>query len=99
MSLAGRRACCYQSTHSSRGLATHPSCRGRPGGKHVQPAPCAALRRRAACEASLKRLGVDYIDLYYLHRKDPNTPIEDTIGAMKVGGRGGWLAGPVQRAP
>jgi aryl-alcohol dehydrogenase-like predicted oxidoreductase len=37
---------------------------------------------RKACEASLKRLGVDYIDLYYQHRVDPNVPIEDTIGAM-----------------
>lgn len=35
-----------------------------------------------ACEASLKRLGVDVIDLYYQHRVDPNTPIEDTVGAM-----------------
>ena len=35
-----------------------------------------------ACEASLKRLGVDTIDLYYLHRVDPATPIEDTVGAM-----------------
>jgi aryl-alcohol dehydrogenase-like predicted oxidoreductase len=37
---------------------------------------------RAACEASLKRLGVDVIDLYYQHRVDPETPIEDTVGAM-----------------
>ena len=37
---------------------------------------------KSACEASLKRLNVEVIDLYYLHRKDPNTPIEDTIGAM-----------------
>src|ERR1700688_2510613 len=37
---------------------------------------------RAACDASLKRLGVDTIDLYYQHRVDPNTPIEDTVGAM-----------------
>lgn len=37
---------------------------------------------REACDASLRRLGVDYIDLYYLHRVDPNTPIEDTVGAM-----------------
>ena len=37
---------------------------------------------RSACEASLKRLGVDVIDLYYQHRVDPNTPIEETIGAM-----------------
>jgi aryl-alcohol dehydrogenase-like predicted oxidoreductase len=37
---------------------------------------------RAACDASLKRLGVDVIDLYYQHRVDPATPIEDTVGAM-----------------
>ena len=37
---------------------------------------------KAACDASLSRLGVDTIDLYYQHRVDPNTPIEDTIGAM-----------------
>lgn len=37
---------------------------------------------QSACEASLKRLDTDYIDLYYLHRKDPNTPIEETVGAM-----------------
>ena len=37
---------------------------------------------RAACEASLRRLGVDHIDLYYQHRVDPDTPIEETVGAM-----------------
>ena len=37
---------------------------------------------RSACEASLRRLQVDMIDLYYQHRVDPNTPIEDTVGAM-----------------
>ena len=37
---------------------------------------------QSACEASLKRLGIDHIDLYYQHRVDPNTPIEDTVGAM-----------------
>src|SRR4029079_404012 len=37
---------------------------------------------RAACDASLKRLGVDVIDLYYQHRVDPEVPIEDTVGAM-----------------
>jgi aryl-alcohol dehydrogenase-like predicted oxidoreductase len=37
---------------------------------------------RACCEASLKRLGIDVIDLYYQHRVDPATPIEDTVGAM-----------------
>src|SRR3954469_25206775 len=35
-----------------------------------------------ACEASLKRIGIDVIDLYYVHRIDPNVPIEDTVGAM-----------------
>jgi aryl-alcohol dehydrogenase-like predicted oxidoreductase len=37
---------------------------------------------RSACDASLERLGVDHIDLYYQHRADPNVPIEDTVGAM-----------------
>ncbi|WP_293826459.1 aldo/keto reductase [uncultured Brevundimonas sp.] len=37
---------------------------------------------RRAIEGSLKRLGVDHVDLYYLHRVDPDTPIEDTVGAM-----------------
>jgi len=37
---------------------------------------------RAACEASLRRLGVDVIDLYYQHRVDPNVPVEETVGAM-----------------
>ncbi|KAL6768063.1 hypothetical protein ACKKBF_B37630 [Auxenochlorella protothecoides x Auxenochlorella symbiontica] len=39
---------------------------------------------REACEASLKRLGVDYIDLYYMHRKDPGVPIEDTMAELKL---------------
>jgi aryl-alcohol dehydrogenase-like predicted oxidoreductase len=37
---------------------------------------------RRACEASLQRLGIDHIDLYYQHRVDPATPIEETVGAM-----------------
>jgi len=37
---------------------------------------------RAACDASLERLGVDHIDLYYQHRVDPEVPIEETVGAM-----------------
>lgn len=37
---------------------------------------------RQSCEGSLKRLGVDYIDLYYQHRVDPSVPIEETVGAM-----------------
>src|SRR5229473_872501 len=37
---------------------------------------------RAACDGSLRRLGIDYIDLYYQHRVDPTVPIEETVGAM-----------------
>ncbi|PZG53912.1 aldo/keto reductase [Spongiactinospora gelatinilytica] len=37
---------------------------------------------RAACDASLRRLGVDHIDLYYMHRRDPDVPIEESVGAM-----------------
>src|SRR5688572_26995246 len=37
---------------------------------------------KACCDASLERLGTDHIDLYYQHRVDPNTPIEETVGAM-----------------
>src|SRR6202158_55317 len=44
---------------------------------------------RSSCEASLKRLGVDTIDLYYQHRVDPQTPIEETVGAMAQRGREG----------
>lgn len=40
-------------------------------------------RIEAACDASLKRLGVDHIDLYYLHRVDPKVPVADSVGAMK----------------
>ena len=49
---------------------------------------------RQCCEASLRRLGVDVIDLYYQHRVDPETPIEDTVGAMSALVREGkvrWL--------
>nr|WP_228430740.1 aldo/keto reductase [Baekduia soli] len=56
---------------------------------------------RACAEASLRRLGVDHIDLYYQHRVDPDTPIEETVGAMaelvaegKVGALGLSEAGP-----
>jgi aryl-alcohol dehydrogenase-like predicted oxidoreductase len=55
----------------------------------VQPAPGSARRVngrpeyvRQACERSLNRLEVDVIDLYYLHRVDPQVPVEDTVGAM-----------------
>jgi len=52
----------------------------RPGGANgVDGTPAYVAR---ACEASLKRLGVDVIDLYYQHRVDPAVPVEDTVGAM-----------------
>ncbi|MDA8091654.1 MAG: aldo/keto reductase [Nitrospiraceae bacterium] len=49
------------------------------GGRHIDGRPEYV---RAACEASLRRLGVEQIDLYYQHRVDPNTPIEETVEAM-----------------
>jgi aryl-alcohol dehydrogenase-like predicted oxidoreductase len=52
---------------------------GNPAQRSVEGNPAYV---REACEASLKRLGTDHIDLYYQHRVDPNTPIEDTVGAM-----------------
>jgi len=50
-----------------------------PGGRGIDGTP---RHVREASEASLKRLGVDHIDLYYLHRVDPSVPIEETVGAM-----------------
>ncbi|MFI7688836.1 aldo/keto reductase [Nonomuraea sp. NPDC049655] len=37
---------------------------------------------RAACDASLRRLGIDHIDVYYMHRRNPDVPIEESVGAM-----------------
>ncbi|MCX4808620.1 aldo/keto reductase [Streptomyces sp. NPDC058682] len=51
-----------------------------PTSRRIDSTPAHA---RAACDASLARLGVDHIDLYYLHRRDPTVPVEDTIGAMR----------------
>jgi aryl-alcohol dehydrogenase-like predicted oxidoreductase len=51
----------------------HPAARGRNGRPEYV---------RSACDASLRRLGVDHIDLYYQHRVDPDVPIEETVGAM-----------------
>ena len=87
-----------------------PSGRGG-AGHQVRYLPRAATRPtasvrgdpayvRQACDASLGRLGVDHIDLYYQHRTDGNVPIEDTVGAMAelvVGGQGP-LPGPVRGA-
>jgi aryl-alcohol dehydrogenase-like predicted oxidoreductase len=63
-------------------LATKFGIRYDPG-----PPPTRSVSGRpeyvhAACDASLERLGVDHIDLYYQHRVDPSTPIEETVGAM-----------------
>ncbi|WP_328323383.1 aldo/keto reductase [Kribbella sp. NBC_00382] len=57
------------------GLVSHAG--GGPG--HLDSSPA---NIRTAVEGSLKRLGTDHIDLYYQHRVDPNTPIEDTVGAV-----------------
>ncbi|HKE43706.1 MAG TPA: aldo/keto reductase, partial [Steroidobacteraceae bacterium] len=59
------------------GFTAPSSSTSRTGGIDARPQSV-----RDACEASLRRLGVGYIDLYYLHRVDPATPIEDTVGAM-----------------
>src|SRR5256884_7894238 len=55
---------------------------------------------RQACDASLARLGVDHIDLYYQHRGDPHVPIEETVGAMAELGAAGKVRhpGPSQAA-
>ena len=61
-------------------LATKFGQTQKPGGANgVDGSPAYV---KAACEASLKRLGVDVIDLYYQHRVDPSVPIEETVGAM-----------------
>ncbi|HZK90844.1 MAG TPA: aldo/keto reductase [Stellaceae bacterium] len=61
-------------------LATKFGQTQQPGGANGVDGSPAHVQR--ACEASLKRLGVDHIDLYYQHRVDPKVPIEDTVGAM-----------------
>src|SRR5206468_4425978 len=57
------------------GIVSHSG--GGPGVLDSSPANI-----RVAVEGSLKRLGTDHIDLYYQHRVDPKTPIEDTVGAL-----------------
>jgi aryl-alcohol dehydrogenase-like predicted oxidoreductase len=57
------------------GIVSH----GGEGLRHIDSSPANV---RAALEGSLKRLGTDHIDLYYQHRVDPNTPIEDTVGVL-----------------
>jgi aryl-alcohol dehydrogenase-like predicted oxidoreductase len=60
-------------------IATKFGNLGGAGGKFADGRPEFVI---SSCEASLKRLGVDVIDLYYAHRIDPTVPIEDTVGAM-----------------
>ncbi len=55
---------------------------GEAGGPPVRSIDGSPDYVRSACEGSLQRLGVEHIDLYYQHRVDPNTPIEDTVAAM-----------------
>jgi aryl-alcohol dehydrogenase-like predicted oxidoreductase len=61
-------------------IATKFGNLGGAGGKYADGRPEFVI---SSCEASLKRLGVDVIDLYYQHRIDPGVPVEDTVGAMK----------------
>jgi aryl-alcohol dehydrogenase-like predicted oxidoreductase len=61
------------------GIRLEPGEAGGPPRRSIDGSPDYV---RSACDASLRRLGVDHIDLYYQHRVDPNTPIEDTVGAM-----------------
>ena len=71
--IAGRRDQVVVATKFGIVRNSAPSARGVDGRREYI---------RQACESSLARLGVDYIDLYYQHRVDPNTPIEETVGAM-----------------
>lgn len=61
-------------------IATKFGINRQPDGSAITDGSPANVRR--AVEGSLSRLGVDHIDLYYQHRVDPNTPIEETVGAM-----------------
>jgi aryl-alcohol dehydrogenase-like predicted oxidoreductase len=61
------------------GIKIEPAAEGGPPVRSIDGSPDYV---RKACEGSLKRLGVDHIDLYYQHRVDPRTPIEETVGAM-----------------
>jgi len=75
-------------------LATKFGNLRRPDGSFLRVSGDPAYVPRA-CDASLQRLGVDYIDLYYLHRVDPQVPIEETVGAMAelvAAGKAGHLA-------
>jgi aryl-alcohol dehydrogenase-like predicted oxidoreductase len=61
------------------GIKVEPGEAGGPPVRSIDGSPDYV---RSACEGSLQRLGVEHVDLYYQHRVDPKTPIEDTVGAM-----------------
>jgi aryl-alcohol dehydrogenase-like predicted oxidoreductase len=63
-------------------LATKFGIKLQPGNPPTRSIDGSPEYVRSACESSLRRLGVDHIDLYYQHRVDPSTPIEETVGAM-----------------
>jgi len=75
--LKGRRDDAFLATKF--GIRIEPGGPGEPLRRSVDGSPEYV---RQACDASLQRLGVAHVDLYYQHRVDPNTPIEDTVGAM-----------------
>jgi aryl-alcohol dehydrogenase-like predicted oxidoreductase len=75
--IAGRRDEVFLATKF--GIKLEP---GEPGGAPYRSVDGSPAYVREACEGSLERLKVEHIDLYYQHRVDPNTPIEETVGAM-----------------
>jgi aryl-alcohol dehydrogenase-like predicted oxidoreductase len=75
--IAGRRDEVFLATKF--GIKLEQGEEGAPPKRSIDGSPTYV---RSAVEGSLQRLGVDHIDLYYQHRVDPNTPIEDTVGAM-----------------
>jgi aryl-alcohol dehydrogenase-like predicted oxidoreductase len=75
--IAGRRDEVFLATKF--GIKLEPGEAGGAPRRSVDGSPAYV---RAACEGSLGRLGVEHIDLYYQHRVDPHTPIEETVGAM-----------------
>jgi aryl-alcohol dehydrogenase-like predicted oxidoreductase len=75
--IAGRREEVFLATKF--GIKLEPGAAGGPPKRSVDGSPAYV---REACDGSLERLKVEHIDLYYQHRVDPDTPIEETVGAM-----------------
>jgi aryl-alcohol dehydrogenase-like predicted oxidoreductase len=75
--ISGRREEVFLATKF--GIRLEPGAAGEPPRRSIEGGPEYV---RSACEGSLQRLGVEHIDLYYQHRVDPRTPIEETVGAM-----------------